>query len=107
MRKLLLSDATEFRYECEHQPMPKIGPWQDQLDGRLGGNHCKVGRERLTLIRIYEELRELGCEGSYDAVRRYAEGWAKEQGSAMAEAYVPLFFAPGEACQFDSSHEIV
>jgi hypothetical protein len=25
----------------------------------------------------------------------------------MAEAYVPLSFAPGEACQFDWLHEIV
>ena len=107
VRKVLRSDATEFRYERERQPMPKIGPWQDQLDGLLGGNHGKVGRERLTLIRIYEELRGLGYDGSYDAVRRYAKGWAKEQGSATAEAYVPLFFAPGEAYQFDWSHEIV
>ncbi|MER9801921.1 IS21 family transposase, partial [Mesorhizobium sp. M0142] len=91
----------------EHQPMPKIGPWQDQLDGLLSGNHGKAARERLTLIRIYEELRGLGYEGSYDAVRRYAKGWAKAQGSATAEAYVPLFFAPGEAYQFDWSHEIV
>jgi hypothetical protein len=29
------------------------------------------------------------------------------QGSASAEAYVPLFFPPGEAYQFDWSHEIV
>ncbi|QPC92981.1 IS21 family transposase [Mesorhizobium sp. INR15] len=107
VRKVLRSDATEFRYERERQPMPKIGPWQDQLDGLLDGNHGKAGRERLTLIRIYEELRGLGYEGSYDAVRRYAKGWAKEQGSATAEAYVPLFFAPGEAYQFDWSHEIV
>ncbi len=31
----------------------------------------------------------------------------KAQGSATADAYVPLFFAPGEAYQFDWSHEIV
>jgi transposase len=49
----------------------------------------------------------LGYEGGYDAIRRYARRWAKAQGSAMADAYVPLFFAPGEAYQFDWSHEIV
>ena len=32
--------------------------------------------------------------------------WQRER-SATAEAYVPLFFAPGEAYQFDWSHEIV
>ncbi len=49
----------------------------------------------------------LGYEGSYDAVRRYARKWVKDRGQAMAAAYVPLSFAPGEAYQFDWSHEVV
>jgi hypothetical protein len=32
--------------------------------------HAKAARERLTLIRVYEELCGLGYRGSYDAVRR-------------------------------------
>src|SRR3954463_7067154 len=107
IRKILRSGETEFTYERERQPMPKIGPWQDQLDALLGGNHGKSGRERLTLIRIYEELRELGYEGGYDAIRRHARSWMKARGWATAEAYVPLLFPPGEAYQFDWSHEIV
>ena len=51
------------------------------------------------LVRFYE--------GSYDAVRRYAKVWRAKRGAAMAEAYVPLSFAPGEAYQFDWSHEVV
>ena len=39
--------------------------------------------------------------------RRYARRWAKERGQSTAAAYVPLSFAPGEAYQFDWSHEIV
>jgi transposase len=58
-------------------------------------------------IRVFEALRGLGYEGSYDAVRRYAKKWRVERGAATAEAYVPLSFAPGEAYQFDWSHEIV
>src|SRR6186997_284841 len=107
IRKILRSDETSFSYERERQPKPKIGPWQDQLDALLDGNHGKPDRERLTLIRIYEELHTLGYEGGYDAIRRYARNWAKARGSATAEAYVPLFFPPGEAYQFDWSHEIV
>ncbi len=67
----------------------------------------KPARERLTLIRVFEELRALGYEGGYDAVRRYARAWGKERAGATAAAYVPLTFAPGEAYQFDWSHEIV
>ena len=33
--------------------------------------------------------------------------WSKERGQSTAAAYVPLSFAPGEAFQFDWSHEIV
>ena len=35
-------------------------------------NEGKPARERLTLIRIFEELRGRGYENGYDAVRRYA-----------------------------------
>ena len=78
-----------------------------QFDAQLDGNLAKPQRERLTLIRIYEELCALGYEGSYDAVRRHAKSRQRARGAAMAEAYVPLFFPPGDAYQFDWSHEIV
>ena len=122
VRKVLRSEATEFRYKRERQPLPKIGPskigpskigpskigpWRSELEAMLLANEGKAARERLTLIRVFEELRALGYEGSYDAVRRYARVFAKDQNTAMAEAYVPLTFAPGEAYQFDWSHEVV
>ena len=117
VRKVLRSEATEFRYKRERQPLPKIGPskigpskigpWRSELEAMLLANEGKAARERLTLIRVFEELRALGYEGSYDAVRRYARVFAKDQNTAMAKAYVPLTFAPGEAYQFDWSHEVV
>src|SRR5580692_9034058 len=96
VRKVLRSEATEFRYEREEQPLPRLGPWQKALDRILASNEGKPSRERLTLIRVFEELRGLGYEGGYDAVRRYARGWRTARGSATAPAYVPLSFAPGE-----------
>lgn len=87
--------------------MPRIDPWRGQLDSLLPANESRAPRERLTLIRVYEELHAAGYEASYDAVRRYAKKWRAERGAATAEAYVPPSFAPGEAYQFDWSHEIV
>src|ERR1700747_265435 len=107
VRKVIRSEATEFRYEREAQPLPKIGPWRDKLDQLLLANEGKAAREGLTLIRLFEELRGLGYAGGYDAVRRYARQWSKERGASTAAAYVPLSFAPGEAYQFDWSHEVV
>ncbi len=107
VRKVIRSEATEFRYERETQPLPKMGPWSAELDRLLVANESKAARERLTLIRLFEELRGLGYAGGYDAVRRYARRWSRERGASTASAYVPLSFAPGEAYQFDWSHEVV
>jgi transposase len=107
VRKVIRSQATEFHYQRDVQPQPKIGPWRDRLDSLLLENDSKPARERLTLIRVFEELRGLGYDGGYDAVRRYARVWSKERASETASAYVPLTFAPGEAYQFDWSHDIV
>jgi len=107
VRKVLRSNETAFDYERSVQPMPKLGAWKPELDGILSRNETRSARERLTLIRIFEELRGLGYAGGYDAVRRYAKGWQREQASLSAAAFVPLSFDPGEAYQFDWSHEIV
>ena len=107
VRKVLRSGETSFEYERVVQPRPKLGRWAAELDGLLAGNAAKSAREQLTLIRIFEELRGRGYDGGYDAVRRYARRWSKERGESTATAYVPLSFAPGEAYQFDWSHEVV
>src|SRR6187455_2603348 len=107
VRKVLRSGETSFEYERVVQPRPKLGRWAAELDGLLAGNAAKAAREQLTLIRIFEELRERGYDGGYDAVRRYARRWSKERGQSTAAAFVPLSFAPGEAYQFDWSHEVV
>jgi transposase len=107
VRKVIRSEATAFQYTRAIQPAPKLGSWRDELDRMLLANAGKARRERLTLMRVYEALRGLGYEGGYDAVRRYAKGWKRERTAVTAQAFVPLSFAPGEAYQFDWSHETV
>jgi transposase len=107
VRKVLRSGETSFEYERNVQPRPKLGRWMAELENLLSGNAAKPAREQLTLIRIFEDLRGRGYEGGYDALRRYAKRWAKQHGQATVTAYVPLSFAPGEAYQFDWSHEVV
>jgi transcriptional regulator with XRE-family HTH domain len=69
VRKALRSEATSFAYERDNQPLPKLGPWSEKLDELLAENEKKAARERLTLIRIFEDLSGLGYVGGYDAVR--------------------------------------
>ena len=33
VRKVIRSESTEFRYERGRQPLPRIDPWRDRLDG--------------------------------------------------------------------------
>jgi transposase len=107
VRKILRSKETSFSYDREQQPRPKLKDWSPDLDRILKENADKSARERLTLIRIFEELRGLGYQGGYDTVRRYARKWQRAHSALTADAYVPLSFAPGEAYQFDWSHEVV
>src|ERR1700735_930293 len=95
------------RSERGEQPLPRIGPWQEALDQLLASNESKQRRERLTLIRVFETLRGLGYEGGYDAVRRYVREWQRGRSASSAGAFLRLSIAPGEAYQFDWSHEIV
>src|SRR5947208_16041310 len=66
VRKVIRSQATEFRYERGRQPLPRIDPWREQLDRLLLENEGKPVRERSTLIRIYEEYRVRGYSGISD-----------------------------------------
>src|SRR5229473_6683247 len=57
VRKVLRSGATSFEYTRAVQPRPKLGAWHGDLDRMLSDNEGRSSRERLTLIRIFEELR--------------------------------------------------
>ncbi len=105
VRKVVRSDETSLRYERSVQPLPKLGPWVEALDRLLEANEDKRRRDRLSLVRIYEELAGSGYDGGYDAVRRYAASWRRKRSGSDGQAYVPLTFDPGEAYQFDWSHE--
>src|SRR3546814_18927880 len=86
----------------------RISDWSsDVCSSDLAENERKPRRERLTLIRLYEVLRGLGYDGGYDAVRRHARRWQREEAGRTATAFVPLSFDPGEAYQFHLRHEVI
>src|SRR5437660_11188853 len=60
VRKVMRSGATEIRYDREDQPLPNIGRWWDSLDQLLSENEATPLRDRVTLIRLFEELRGRG-----------------------------------------------
>jgi hypothetical protein len=60
VRKVVRTGTTALHYERADQPLPRIGPWRDALDGLLKANEGKPSRERLKLTRIFEALRGQG-----------------------------------------------
>ena len=64
-------------------------------------------KQRRTMLLLYEALQEEGYRGGYDTVRRYVKGWREARAEGVSDVYVPLSFDPGEAFQFDWSHETV
>jgi transposase len=107
VRRVLRSGETAFTYERQVQPRPKLGAWTQLLEQRLSANERLPSRERLDLIRVFEDLQQQGFTGGYDTVRRYARARQRQRGTATSEAYIPLSFAPGDAYQFDWSHDQV
>ena len=116
VRKAIRAPEAGFAYQRTVQPLPRLGPFQERLDALLVENEARPRRERLRMTRVHDLLvREAPSTSSgepltvsYDAVRRYAARWLRERRKDVgdgAAAFVPLIFRPGEAYQFDWSHE--
>ncbi|WP_228125113.1 IS21 family transposase [Candidatus Methylospira mobilis] len=91
------------------QPHPKLGAFRDQLKSWLETDARLPVKRRRTAQRLFECLQAEGYAGGYCAVRRYVKAWKQAQSSSppVTQAFVPLYFPPGETCQFDWSHETV
>src|SRR3954463_8995884 len=104
-RKALRSDANAFAYKRLRQPRPQLDSHVAPLEALLAQELAKPKRQRLSYVRLFEVLREEGFAAGYDSVRRYAQRWFKDRAAAAQGVFIPLAFAPGEAYQFDWSHE--
>ena len=117
VREVVRSGATGFGYRRTVQPRPKLCTWLAELDRLLAVNAARASRERLTVMQLYEELRGPGYDGRRrrPPVCRDVEagtgighrGSGTGGGPGTVAAFVPLTYAPGEAYQFDRSHEVV
>ena len=107
VRKIVRSGATAFSYKRRSQPRPRLEPCLEDLHRLLEENAKQPTRCRRTIRQICTVLQESGYEGGYDSVLRYARRWESARTTGARNAFIPLWFAPGEAYQFDWSHEDV
>lgn len=105
--KKYLKAGSEPVYQRDRQPAPKLGPFQATLENCLEQDGLRPKSQRRTTRRLFEDLQREGYIGAYDRVQRFAKGWKGQRPGGTQAAFVPLVFPPGDACQFDWSHEQV
>lgn len=99
--KILKSDKTEFTYHRTviHHPVTErikeiVKQWVEE-DSKL------KKKLRRTARRMHALLMADGFDGSYESVAKCVRDVGAELGLEKQEVYIPLYFGPGEAFQFD------
>ena len=106
VRKIIYSeDQAKSEYIRIIQPSPKLGKHIELLERLLRDN--KNVRPKRTGKALFEELKNNGYQGSYSAVSRYISLWEERTSVVGVNACIPLYFAPGEAYQFDWSTDYI
>jgi transposase len=103
-----LNTVEEPKYVRAQPAAPKLGEFEEQLTKWLEEESKLPRPRRRTAHRLFESLQTIGYTGAYDSVQRYVKHWKSgHHGPKLTEAFVPLQFQPGDACQFDWSQEPV
>ena len=108
VRKVHRSEETSLEpvNHRRKQPCPKPGQYEALLEALLLSNHQVPRHDQLNILKMFELLLDDSYCGCDDAVRRYARHWQQHHGHSQ-DAFIQQHFEPGEAYQFDWSHETV
>jgi len=107
VRKALRSEQTAFTYQRSCQPRRVLEAFVPWLSDNLQADHALPKRQRRSAMVFFEQIQAQGYTGGYDSVRRFVRSWHKRHSQLSAQVFIPLVFEPGEAFQFDWSHEQV
>ena len=107
VRKVIRSGVTEHTYKRNAQPMPRLGGYLSRVEELLEKDLGRPRKRRLTARRLFELVQQEGYAGSYDSIQRFTKKWREGKGKVSISTFIPLQFAPGDAYQFDWSHEDV
>ncbi len=105
VRKVIRSGKTKHEYSRKNQPQPRLGPYLDFLENYLEKDWTMPKKRRISASRLHELLCEQGYQGAYDSIQRYVQRWRQNKNNVKPGVFIPLYFPPGDAYQFDWSHE--
>ena len=107
VRSVIRRGVIDQSYCRLNKHRPKLGAFMERLIELLKEDESKPVKHRRRVQLLFEQLQREGYSGGYDAVRRYVGVWRQEQGKESVKAFIPLVYDPGDAFQFDWSHEQV
>ena len=95
VRKAIRDDKTANEYQRNTQVAPKLDDYKKQLTAWLEKDGKRPKSQRCSARRLHECLEVAGYTSAYDSVQHFVKQWQL------------MYFAPGEADQFDWSQETV
>lgn len=104
IRRYLRNDVKEPVYPAR-KVATKLDRFAAQMREWLECDARLPRKQRRRATKLYQQLSELGYTGSYGRVAAFVRSWMRQRGKATSQAYIPLYFSPGEAFQFDWSSE--
>ena len=110
VKKVIRADDVEYvpkQYQRKVIFYPKLQEYIHILDQMLIHDLNLDRKSRRSARRYHNQLEALGYTGSYDSVRRYVRAYYEKHTTQLKNSFIPLYFAPAEAYQFDWSEEIV
>ena len=97
-------DAPEYKRSSPNYP--QLGPYLKNIE-ELVIENLRAKRQRQKRA-LYEDLKNMGCKGSYSAVcRQLRKTELHYREESCSNAFVPLKFESGEAYQFDWSTQYI
>jgi len=106
VRKYLKDEQPPNYHQSKPRARPRLGNYEEILTRWLEQDQSRPKREQRTAMRLFEDLQREGYAGAYDSVVRFVRAHRHDTRKAT-DAFIPLSFDPGEAYQFDWSHEMV
>lgn len=94
-------------YQRANKHFSKLAPFVEQLEQRLQEEQLLPKSQRLSALRHYEWLKAQGFTGSYSTITHFIRSFKGSISSDICEGFIPLYYSPGDAYQFDWSTETI
>ena len=81
------------------KPAPIFGPYKERVEALLHQNEQMPRKQRYTVHRIFEVIRDEGYQGSESRLRQYVA--TRRSATQIPQVFLPLEFEPGQDAQVD------